>query len=606
MSWTLSGRVYDVDNAIGLAGVVIGANYSPSGLTQITVTDDGGYYSFFVSSNGDTLSLTAYLGTYRTGFTFGTASLIGPGPYIHNFELGNSPHRQRHPRDNTFHTGQDYDYALEYRDLTEGYTSVQNLIYGLWQALRDRNSPSFTISALISLPTIDLANWAWATRIHDISASYALLMDAAYGNGVWVAVGWGNTMFTAPVGEPINPIVTWTPRNPGFGFNDVSGVAFDGTTWVIVGDSKISTATDPTSTWTSRATPAVYFDGVVFASSTWVAFGATGLYTATTPTGTWTSRSVAAFNNHEIVKIAFGNSLWTGITVNGEIATATSATSTWTSRTGPGMGTGAGIAYGNGWWVATGYRVVTASPLVLAGGPWITRDPITGPWTELNLGYRTTGDVEFVDETFVVVAEDPSPSFAFHIITAQFPTDAWVARDPTPNMSGSNRRHLGNDGVRTWLLVGDDGDSQHPTLDFAWSTSPTKFHADAVFFKVLSGSLTVDAWLAGRFSINATFLKTVTGSKTLDAVLKAALAGSVSADAALRRSQSSSVTADSVLNKIIEASLTVDAYLLGTGEVISSFTVDAVIFGVISASFTINAYITDGFQADAFQMDSFQ
>lgn len=537
MTWYVVGRVYDTDNEIGLPDIYV----EESATGQITKTDhDGRYWFTFADSVGSTI-VSIFVSGYLIEANFRNAFFGGTGSDITvDFNLSNDTHRQRHPRDHTFHVATDYDYGVASTLLSGsgGYSAnLRDVLRALVQAVRDQLAPYFTAFAQIVLPIIDLANWAWSTRIHDTSGTYAELRTAAYGNGVWVAGGWFNTMFTATIGETISPATTWTPRNPGFSTDNIEGVMYDGSVWIAVGgNGKIRTATDPTSTWTARTSNTTrYLLGVTKGGSEYAAYGGSGgvcaLTTTTSPTGTWTSRSTTVFDNvtsNDLAQIIYVNGLWIAIGDNaGHIFTATTAAGTWTDRGKPDASvvSGNGIAYGNGWYVAATFDNTSNA------GPWITRDVINGPWTKCTTNYKFITNVAFTDETFVITAFNTGVGQTEHVLTAQFPTDTWVLRDTITNLTGSNNLRLGNDGVRTWVVLGDDGDSSHPVLDLAWSTSPTKVHADAVMFKLGTGSFTMDTWLAGRLLFNSVLLRTQSGSKTADAAIKRNQVGTFTSDA---------------------------------------------------------------------------
>ena len=173
-------------------------------------------------------------------------------------------------------------------------------------------------------------------------------LGIAYGNGLWVAVGYG-----ADTGKTIlystDPTTGWSlsPGTPFGKFGYGYGIAFDGSsTWVAVGSSKdangnpdgnnILYSTDPATGWSiSKGRPfgAALGDyagplSVTFADGIWVAVGKGKDMTANS-TGDNIMYSLDAINWTASPGQPFGN----------------------------GSGNGNGVTYGNGLWVATGQGV---------------------------------------------------------------------------------------------------------------------------------------------------------------------------------------------------------------------------------------------------------
>ena len=96
------------------------------------------------------------------------------------------------------------------------------------------------------------------------------LWGIAYGDGLWVVVGYNGTILTSPNGT------TWTSVT-GNTSSDLLGVTYANDLWVAVGyDGTILTSPNGT-TWTPRASSTTsYLLGVTYANDLWVAVGYDG------------------------------------------------------------------------------------------------------------------------------------------------------------------------------------------------------------------------------------------------------------------------------------------------------------------------------------------
>lgn len=130
----------------------------------------------------------------------------------------------------------------------------------------------------------------WTQRTSTFSTTD--IYSVCYGDNLWVAVGGSGKLATSPDG------ITWTARTSSFSTSAIYGVFYDGNYYVAVGQSgKLATSSDGI-TWTQRTdTVSGSGDIVCKASgiSAWMAghdAGTTGaLQSATNPTSTWTSRN---------------------------------------------------------------------------------------------------------------------------------------------------------------------------------------------------------------------------------------------------------------------------------------------------------------------------
>jgi hypothetical protein len=196
----------------------------------------------------------------------------------------------------------------------------------------------------------------------------------AYGNGLYVAVGFSGQLATSTDG------VSWTLRDSQFGTDLIRGVAYGNNLWIIVGfNGQLSISSDGL-TWSSIDPTLLSGAGlqdVCYGNGTWVVVGSVGLV-ATSPDGiNWTQRS-PGFGTTDVNAVHYDNNLWVIGGGSGKLATSTNGIS-WTIRTS-GFGTSFiyGVDYGAGKWIAVG-----------ASGKLITStDGIT--WTIRTSGFGTS------------------------------------------------------------------------------------------------------------------------------------------------------------------------------------------------------------------------
>ena len=146
----------------------------------------------------------------------------------------------------------------------------------------------------------------------------------AFGNGLFVAVGWNGTITTSTDGT------TWTARTSNMSTNTLKGVVYANSLWVVVGEGGGTTntggvaySTDGT-TWTRKSqslTVGSTYYSVAWNGTNWV-IGAdlsTNNYLyASTPSGTWTAGSTGSATGVVLI-------LWDGtrhITAEGNGLTA--------------------------------------------------------------------------------------------------------------------------------------------------------------------------------------------------------------------------------------------------------------------------------------------
>ena len=204
--------------------------------------------------------------------------------------------------------------------------------------------------------------------------------DVAWNGSTWVAVGNGiNTIATSINGTD------WIPRSSvNSMFNNGFGVASNGSnTWVAVGQgaNSIANSIDNGITWTGLGN--MIFSstggdaGVAYGSGMWVAVGEGGNTIATSPNGViWTGHGNTILTQG--AGVAYGSNLWVAVGggAGDKIVTSSNGTSWSPSASGNSIFTNAcgGIAWnGSNRWVAVGDgtgagRIATSSD----GTTWIS------------------------------------------------------------------------------------------------------------------------------------------------------------------------------------------------------------------------------------------
>jgi hypothetical protein len=209
------------------------------------------------------------------------------------------------------------------------------------------------------------------------------LAEAAYGNGLYVAVGAADGSDAYVITSPDG--VTWTERTNAKNFT-LWSVTWSGSLFVAVGaadgsDAYIVTSPDGV-TWTERANPKNFtLNHVTYGNGVYVAVGSgdgTDAYLVSSTNGTaWTERSNP--KNFALHGVGYGNGTFVAVGgadgTDAYIVTSTDGT-TWTERANPKNFDLLNVAYGNGVFVAVGRDDGTDSYIVTSeddGVTWIER-----------------------------------------------------------------------------------------------------------------------------------------------------------------------------------------------------------------------------------------
>ena len=236
-------------------------------------------------------------------------------------------------------------------------------------------------------------------------------VDMAYGNGVFVAVGYGfssaNQIITSPDGK------NWTVRAVPEAESWYS-VAYGNGLFVAVsttGPNRAMVSKDNGATWTAISVPDNNnWRSVTFGNGLFVAVSDTGSgnRAMTSPDGiTWTARTTPEDNNFQ--RICFGNGLFVAVAISGTNRIMTSPDGvTWTARSVPSKMWG-GVCYGDGQFVAVARdnSVITSSD----GITWVTQiiPPGSHAWSCVEYGNGLFVALAFVDgppNTWIMTSPD--------------------------------------------------------------------------------------------------------------------------------------------------------------------------------------------------------
>lgn len=177
--------------------------------------------------------------------------------------------------------------------------------------------------------TTDGINWT----LYSLTGGWNTGNDIAYGNGLWIAVGYtGGGPFpivskiqTSPDG------VTWTEVIPP-DIRHLNGVCYNGSLWVVGGSDGIITSLDG-ATWTLQTfTPGFSVYAVAYGNGYFVAVGAGG-GVATSPDGvTWTAQT-GAHGTDAINEVAYSGSIFVAVGDFNKVSTSPDGIN-WTAQTG--------------------------------------------------------------------------------------------------------------------------------------------------------------------------------------------------------------------------------------------------------------------------------
>lgn len=338
-------------------------NEAHSAEFTVQVSQGDGYLSnkVLVLHNGTNVTHTKYgqISFPKSGVTTGisswttrTSNLTGT---ISDIEYGNGIYVAAQYENGQIRTSTD---AITWVTRTSNFPVASNSLHalkygnGAWVAVGYGGAVRSSTDAI-----------TWTTRTSNVSE---LLAHVEYGNGRWVAVGYTGTMIVS------TDAITWTTRNPYPETSpNIFRVAYGDGKWVAVagfGGEVVKTSTD-TVTWVTGSISGNIFSatGLQYAGGTWVMSGYYGSIHTSTDGSTWTQRTsnIAPFGT--IRGLAYGDGLWAIIAGGGEARISTDAI-TWTTDASLPGSYARSLAYNNGQWVAgMDSNILTASSETSAG-----------------------------------------------------------------------------------------------------------------------------------------------------------------------------------------------------------------------------------------------
>jgi hypothetical protein len=314
------------------------------------------------------------------------------------------------------------------------------------------------------------------------------LIDVAYVNGSFIAVGEDATILTSPDGA------TWTKRRSGI-TKPLYGVTYSSGVFVAVGyGGTILTSPDGV-TWTLRTQEIIeVLYGVTYSNGVFVAVGVGGTI-LTSPDGvTWTPRTSGTTNT--FTGVTYGNGVFVAVGDGGTILTSPDGV-TWMPRTSGTTNLLYGVTYGNGVFVAVGYAcTILTSP---DGGTWTGKTSGTAnpyPYTGVTYGNGTFAAVGFSYAFYpwapgwvgsIITSPDGvtwtgktaggvSPLYGVAYVNGIFIAVGvgGTIYTSSDGITWTQRKSITNDvlygvtyGNGTFVFVGEGGTIQSATLDFA-------------------------------------------------------------------------------------------------------------------------------------------
>lgn len=215
--------------------------------------------------------------------------------------------------------------------------------------------------------------------------------------------GVATTQATVNVEDPLN---VWFSRTSG-STESLSDITTDGTKVIAVGNGgNILTSLDGV-TWSMVDSGSnLRWYGIHYANSLWVVVGddyrwgningRVGVVYTSSDGVTWTKRHETSTASTSFSKVTYGNSVWVAVGDNGTIASSTDAV-TWMAQSGGTTNSIRGVAFGDGFFVATAGYWQGSPNLVLRSTDGVS-------WSNVSSGAGTTSSmwsVRYLHDRFV-------------------------------------------------------------------------------------------------------------------------------------------------------------------------------------------------------------
>jgi hypothetical protein len=251
--------------------------------------------------------------------------------------------------------------------------------------------------------------------------------DIAYSGSAYMSVGITSTSFN--IFTATNPTSTWTQRTPSSIFGIPTGVASNGSRFVVVsrpnggGTGGILYTDDDGASFTNVSSFGSLWNAVCYGNSLFVAVSETTAAATSTNGSSWTARTLS-FTDAQ--SVWYGNGLYVAVGFSGAIATSPDGI-TWTNRTSGTTAELYCVRYKRGVWLAVGYTGGGASVALTSfdGITWATQTLPGGVWYPSKIG---------VFKNWFVVGSDITTSTMYKSIGGL--TGGWTATGSATNSVG--------------------------------------------------------------------------------------------------------------------------------------------------------------------------
>ncbi len=231
--------------------------------------------------------------------------------------------------------------AWEKKDLgTDAYNadSFLGIAFGNGRLITVGTSSRTVESAILISADLN----SWKRRTFNLVES---LIDIAFGNNMFVAVGYDGAIFSSPDGSE------WVLRK--LGTNDLRGVVFGDGRFVVVGDNKtILISTDGVSWPLPSSGTRNTLNEVAYGAGKYVAVGEYGTVLTSTDGDSWVYRTTGVTT--ELKKVVFGNDRFVAIGRDIVLVSDSGAGIKWNNYFDKDRGSLNDLAFGNGVFVGIG------------------------------------------------------------------------------------------------------------------------------------------------------------------------------------------------------------------------------------------------------------
>jgi len=290
---------------------------------------------------------------------------------------------------------------------------------------------------------------SWSEQ--EIAGSDDTLNAVVYNGTKWVAGGVDTSGLFPCIASASDPASTWTEGSVSNILGTTIRSFSTNGSRIVVGSTGLSYSDDNGTTWSVGLATGTAIYGIAWNGSKFVAVGQTRHSYTSSDGITWTTHSDVLIGTARA--LGYGNGLFVAVADNGYIATSTDGI-TWTDRSVGGTVLLLGVAYKNGTWCAVGYDASGGSPFLstillssdaitwnaqttptgmnlsqcittkgqwfVVGGSakvWKSISGQTGTWTQSGTGITGTPDINgIISGNNKIVAVGRSPSFSKPVV----------------------------------------------------------------------------------------------------------------------------------------------------------------------------------------------